>query len=100
MSWKFWKKDTPVKTYSQRSIEAYVITSLGLERLGREHSPTLTYEGAKILWALRKGKCTIGELVDVCSHLYAPALTRELGKLVELGLIKQEDVVSKIRIVQ
>lgn len=100
MGWKFWGKSTPVKTYNKRNIQAYVITSLGLERLRREHSPTLTYEGAQMLWALRKAKCTIGELADVCSHLHAPARRRELDKLLELELIKREDVVSLVRIVK
>ena len=101
MSWKFWEKRITIedmfpnkqtKDIAYRSIEAYIITPLGIERLNRENNPPLSYEGAQILQALKRGQCTIGELADVCNHLYGPSARRELEKLVELGLIKRNDV--------
>ena len=101
MGWKFWEKKITIEemlpskateNVSYRTIEAYTITPLGIERLIRENNPTLSYDGAQILGAVKKGKCTIGELADVCSHLYAPSGRKELEMLVEEGLIRREDV--------
>jgi hypothetical protein len=38
------------------SIEAYILTASGRERIQRENNPLLSYEGALILDALIKGK--------------------------------------------
>ena len=67
-------KDTfGYRKHKPSTVKAYIITNLGKERLKRTTAPQLKYEEALILQALGNNQCTAGELVDVCSFMYAPS---------------------------
>ncbi|GAH77565.1 unnamed protein product [marine sediment metagenome] len=73
-------------------VEAYVITAAGLRRYSMETNQEVTYEEAQILGALKQdGKSTIGELGDVCSSMYSPAVRHVIDSLLTKGLIERVD---------